>query len=118
MVITIFLDVYGSALEKRVQKELGIKHPYYSICKKGLRFVFLDSNDVALYSRSADSHEGKAAKELYENLKKTNKNYAQTYNGTLGEKQVEWLSSVIDKAQKKNQMVVCFAHMPFLPCNI
>lgn len=113
-----FLDTYGTEKEQQVEKILGREAPYYSKCKHGIRFLFLDSNDVGVLSRSAESPEGKKVREMLKQFKAEKCNNAFEWNGTIGEKQQEWMLHQVAKSQKKNQMVFCFAHMPLMPISI
>lgn len=113
-----FIDVYGSKAQNEALKILGVKKPYYSFVKNNIRFIFLDSNDLALYSRGENTPEGKEIRALYNKLKAEKARSASKYNGTLSQKQIDWMVKLIEKSQKKNQQVICFAHMPLLPTNI
>ncbi len=110
-----FLDVYGSKTQKEVMKTLGVKKPYYSFVKNNVRFIFLDSNDLAIYSRGEDAPEGKEIRALYKKLKAEKNKAAHKHNGTLSQKQIDWMTKLIKKSQKKGQQVICFAHMPLQP---
>lgn len=113
-----FLDCYGTPLETDVQEAMGMKTPYYCVQKRGIRFLFLDSNDLAVHSRSEQTPEGREARALLEELKERHCNYAYDFNGTLGKVQREWLLSQIKQAEKKGQTVICLAHMPLQPMDI
>lgn len=113
-----FLGTYGTELEAQVEKVIGREAPYYAHTKHGVRFLFLDSNDVGVLSRSADSPEGKRVREMLAHLKAEGANNAYEWNGTLGTEQEKWLLREVQKAHRKHQMVFCFAHMPLMPLSI
>ncbi len=110
-----FLDFYSTPKQDSVLKILGVKKPYYSFVKNNIRFIFLDSNDLALYSRAENTPEGKEARALYNKLKAEKNKAGHKYNGTLSQKQIDWMVELIEKSQKKGQQVICFAHMPLQP---
>ncbi len=113
-----FLGTYGTSKQAQVEKELGLEAPYYSKCKHGIRFLFLDSNDIGVLSRSADTPEGRQAREMLKHCKERQFNNAFEWNGTLSQLQQEWLLGQVQTAQRKHQMVICFAHMPLQPSTI
>ena len=110
-----FLDVYGTKTQKETLKTLGVKKPYYSFVKNNVRFIVLDSNDLSLYSRDENTPEGKEIRELYNKMKAAKIKNASKYNGTLSQKQIDWMIKLIEKSQKKGQQVICLAHMPLRP---
>lgn len=113
-----FLEAYGSPLETDVQEMMEMETPYYSVQKRGIRFLFLDSNDLAVHSRSPQTPEGEEARELLSQLRAEHCGYACDFNGTWGKEERQWVLSQIEAAQKKGQMVFCLAHMPLQPMDI
>lgn len=113
-----FLGTYGTELEAQVEKTIGREAPYYAHTKHGVRFIFLDSNDIGVLSRSADTPEGIRAREMVAQLKAESANDAHEWNGTLSTEQQNWLLRQVQKAQKRHQMVFCLAHMPLMPLDI
>jgi len=121
-----------------LQKKLGIpfvKEPcgdlvgYYSSVKNGVRFVVLDSYDIALMGRcEKTSNKHREATEI---LKANNPNFPAhenspegmnglakrfvAFNGGIGQMQLEWLRNTLSEARKKGDKVIILSHQPILP---
>ena len=54
---------------------------------------------------------------MYNALKAEGASNAQTWNGGVGDKQLEWLRSVLKKSAKTNEQVILIGHMPLYPEN-
>jgi manganese-dependent ADP-ribose/CDP-alcohol diphosphatase len=96
---------------------LGMKNQYYDFAEKGWRFVVLDTNDLSLYANEPGSAKYQQAEKMYNQLKASGANNAQTWNGGVGSEQMTWLHNVLKKSAKKNEKVVVIGHHPVYPAN-
>lgn len=96
---------------------LGMSNQYYDFGYAGWRFVVLDTNDISLYANAEGSDKYRQAQTMYNELKDSGAINAQTWNGAVGSEQLAWLHDVLNKAAKKNEKVIVFAHMPVSPEN-
>ena len=87
---------------------------YYDFAIKGWRFVVLDGNDVSFHAHPEGSVEYKHAAEFYE----SNNIESPKWNGAIGEAQLVWLESVLQKAEKAKESVALFCHFPLYPDNV
>lgn len=110
-----YLGPYGSGEQRCVLEELGISEPYFSVVKNGYRLLFLDSNDISVYSRARESPEYEEAVALLDSLKESGAANARQYNGAIGKAQREWMVQELSGAERRGESVICFAHMPLMP---
>jgi manganese-dependent ADP-ribose/CDP-alcohol diphosphatase len=101
---------------RKLLKRLGLERGYYTFEKKGVRFIVLDTQDIAIQGGwPKDSAQYKKSEEVLQTLTEQKKPNAQLYNGGLGNKQLVWLDEVLENAEKKNQDVIVFGHLPLWP---
>lgn len=99
-----------------VMEKLGMKKAYYDFKKGKIRFVVLDTNDISLMGGWPEASSNyQSAKDALEHMKEQDIVNAMEYNGAIGIAQMQWLTGVLDDAQKKKQKVVIFGHHPLLP---
>jgi manganese-dependent ADP-ribose/CDP-alcohol diphosphatase len=95
-----------------------------------LRFVVLDTYDIALGGRCENSStKRKLAEALLEknnpNFSKGNENSPEgmeglmrrfvAFNGAIGEIQMQWLRDTLEAAKQSNEKVIILSHQPLLP---
>eukprot|EP00124_Ichthyophonus_hoferi_P004998 Ihof_evm1s634 gene=Ihof_evmTU1s634 len=85
-------------------RELDLKTPYYSFVLKDWRFIVLDTQDMSL-NWPATSSNHIMAKGWVEKG-------SLPWNGGLMKDQMEWMLREFDDAQKANQKVIVFGHIP------
>ena len=90
---------------------------YYDFKQKNFRFIVLDTNDLSLYANPKDSEKYQQSQEMYNAIKAEGASNAQTWNGGIGDEQLEWLRSVLKKSAKTNEQVIVIGHMPLYPEN-
>jgi manganese-dependent ADP-ribose/CDP-alcohol diphosphatase len=137
------LHTYGNhCLYNMNRKELGEKlglpfviEPcgelagYFYHVHKGVRFVIIDSYDVAIMQRREQSSEKYIQATEY--LSKNNPNFPENmnspegldglerrfvgFNGAVGKVQLSWLRNTLVEAQKSNEKVIIISHQPIIP---
>jgi manganese-dependent ADP-ribose/CDP-alcohol diphosphatase len=103
---------------EEVVEILGMPNQYYEFRREGWRFVVLDTNDISLYANPEGSEKYELAEEMYAELKQSGAVNAQTWNGAVGEEQMEWLRGVLAGARRRDEKVIIFSHMPVYPKNV
>lgn len=96
---------------------LDMPNQYYDFKQKNFRFIVLDTNDLSLYANPKDSEKYQQSQEMYNAIKAEGASNAQTWNGGVGDEQLEWLRSVLKKSAKTNEQVIVIGHMPLYPEN-
>ena len=96
---------------------LGTKKGYYDFTVGRWRFVVLNGTDVSRYANPPDSRKHEQAKAMMDELRKLRRPNLAYYNGALGDGQIAWLNGVLDAADKAEQRVILFCHMPVFPDN-
>ncbi len=101
---------------RTVTAKLNLKKPYYDFQSHDMRFIVLDTMDVAVTGGwdedSANFMQGQA---MLQKLKASGASNAQPWNGGIGTEQKTWLTQVLKDADNKNQKALVFAHMPIMP---
>lgn len=90
--------------------KLDMKNFYYSYSLKGWRFIVLDGTDYMKASLKLHPEYSPEKLDEYRAMAKSNNNYE--WNGAIGIEQQKWLSLQLDSAQKMNEKVILFCHMP------
>lgn len=98
---------------EKVLPALNMKKGYYTFQKEGWQFIFLNGNEITFNSNNEKTV--KLAEQTVQELKAKNLPNAHTWNGGLGDKQIQWLQKQLDKAEQKDRKVVLFCHYPLLP---
>ena len=92
------------------------KSGFYSFVYQGFRLVFLNGNEVSIYS----THSKKiiaAANDMISNLRKAGEPNGLIHNGAIGADQLVWLDSQLREAESAAQKVIIFCHFPVWPVN-
>ena len=106
------LSVEKSQFEN-VPGKLNLNKTWYSVTKKGWRFIFLNGNDITFHSNNKEIV--KNAEEITSKLKDEGKPNYYDWNGGIGSTQMEWLNEELQNATDKKQKVAVFCHYPLLP---
>ena len=101
-------------LKAKVPAALGLTSRYYQFRHHGYRFIALDGNDVSLHAYPAGDPRHKAAKAVHEKLP----DGTPTWNGALGQAQLDWLKKALAEAKRAGERVILFCHFPVYPENV
>ncbi|MFB3879637.1 MAG: metallophosphoesterase [Armatimonadota bacterium] len=94
---------------------LGLTAPYYSFAADKWRFVVLDCSDVSVEGGWPEGSEHyRQGRDWLEQLKREASPNAETWNGGIGEEQLQWLKQQLAEAKAERQRVIVFGHMPVL----
>jgi manganese-dependent ADP-ribose/CDP-alcohol diphosphatase len=112
-----------------VKEPCGDLVGYSSHVHDGVRFIVIDSYDVALMKRCEESSQKR--KQAAEILSKNNPNFPENenspeglegeakrfvaFNGAVGKPQLDWLRETLSEARECNEKVVLLSHQPILP---
>lgn len=95
-----------------VVARLGMPGQYYELSQGAWRFVVLDTNEISLYANEAGSADYQRAQRMLEELRAAGAPNAQSFNGAVGRRQLNWLRSVLSDSRAAGQRVLVFGHMP------
>ncbi len=104
----------ADSLKALVPAKMNLKNRYYSFETSGWRFIVLDGNDLSFYGNT-DSLKLQQTDSLFTLKENAEKKYAQTYNGGLSSKQLNWVEKELNSAVEKNQNVGFYCHFPANP---
>lgn len=93
----------------------GMDRPYYAFDQPGWRLLVLDTNEVGVIEYPPGSPEAAAGEALLARLRDESRQNANTWNGTLGAGQREWLAEQLERADADGLRVAIFAHHPVYP---
>lgn len=92
----------------RVPERLGVPAGYCEFEHSGVRWLLLDTSEIATYRHSAGTAAAQTASETMERLKATRAENAKPWNGGISEAQLTWLDERLAAAD--------LAHVPVLIC--
>ena len=101
-------------LKDSVMKKLNLRSRYYDFAVKKYRFIVLDGNDISFHAYPKESDAYQETLLYYQQ----NKIDSPEWNGALGQQQLIWLRSVLNKACQSDEKVILFCHFPVYPENI
>ena len=97
---------YGMPRQDSVMVAMGISSPYYSIrTGKGIRCIFIDSNDISFQSTATGSVGRETAQCMLTSLKTAGLPMAAKYNGMLSDRQKKWLEAEIEAAEWDGEQI-------------
>ncbi len=112
-----------------VQEPCGDLVGYHSYVHDGIRFVVLDTYDIAKLQRCPNT--SCKYREACDILQRSNPNYPRAenspsglnglarrfvaFNGAVGPVQLAWLRDTLTTARAKEEMVILLSHQPILP---
>ncbi|MBP2168397.1 3',5'-cyclic AMP phosphodiesterase CpdA [Erwinia toletana] len=99
------------------QPALPLPKHYYQFSLPGYRFIVIDGNDVSLYCNVANGDSHAQARAWLTTLQADGRLQAQSWNGAVGEQQLEWLEHNLQQAQVAGEIVLVFGHYPLTPDN-
>lgn len=108
-------DYNGVGNERILYKKLDIKADYYSFKKKDWVFIFLNTNEISDYANPSDTEKAQELSAMLQQIELSGGRQGASYNGGIGKKQLQWLNSQLQKAEKAHHKVLIFAHHPLFP---
>lgn len=91
------------------------KNAYYAFTKKDWLFVVLNTNDISTYAYPKSSTKWKQSDSTIHTLKNQNRTNTKSWNGGIGDEQLNWLNNTLKLADSKKLKVILFGHHPFYP---
>lgn len=101
----------------QVREHLKNKNGYFEFERDNMAFIVLDGTDLSTFAFPQGSGYYNKALATYEEIKKKGLNNAFMWNGGIGNKQLNWLETRLNEADKLKNKVVIFCHWPLLPEN-
>lgn len=88
---------------------------YYSVRKKGYRFIMLDTCDLGVLEYPEGSPKWQKGRELLDSMRQNNAINAYYWNGGIDDEQMQWMDTELSEAVKNDERVILFAHHPVFP---
>lgn len=98
-----------------VMATYGMDRPYYAIDQPGWRLLVLDTNEVGVIEYPPGSPQAADGEAMLARLRDEGRPNANSWNGTLGAGQREWLAGQLERAAADDLRVAIFAHHPVYP---
>jgi predicted phosphodiesterase len=96
-----------------VPKKLGMPSKYYDFKIKNWRFICLDGNDLSFIAYPKGTGKYRESEKYYQDKKIK----SPKWNGGVGQKQMEWLRGVLQRAESAEEKVMLFCHFPVYPAD-
>ena len=93
---------------------LDIERSYYDFAVGRWRFVVLDGMDVNVIDAGAGPEQRRRVQEFLDDHPRARGRLKTVYNGGIGREQVQWLASVLARADRDGERVALFCHLPVL----
>lgn len=100
-----------------VVRTAGMPAAWYDFAHGGVRFVVLDGNDVSTFAPPEGDPRRALAEERLAALQARGAENAQSWNGSLSDAQVAWLTERMDAARDAGERVIVLCHYPVYPAN-
>jgi manganese-dependent ADP-ribose/CDP-alcohol diphosphatase len=105
-------DYKGITDNNALYAKLNMPAEYYAFKKKDWIFVMMNTNEVSTYANNTGTWKEQELKVITDSVLKATGKKAKNYNGGLSSKQLNWLDSSLNTAQKNKQKVLIFSHHP------
>jgi len=99
----------------RVPARLGLTQRQYVLEQAGWSVVVLDTNDVSVYAHPESTAAHGEAVAAFQRLANTGARNAQTWNGALSDRQLQWMEAACQSAARAGRRVIVVAHHPVYP---
>ncbi|MBK9389125.1 MAG: metallophosphoesterase [Bacteroidetes bacterium] len=103
--------------KRRLPAEYIKKPGYYSFSYNSFRFIFLNGNEISVYSTN-NKAKISDAEALLDTMKKKKELNAVEWNGGLSMKQLAWLDGQLKNAALKKEKAFIICHFPVFPENV
>ena len=101
----------SDTLKDKLMEKLSLRSRYYDFAVQDYRFIILDGNDISFHAHPKETEAYKDAVFFF----RKNDIDSPEWNGAIGKKQLTWLRSLLDKANKTNEKVILMCHFPVYP---
>lgn len=108
-------DYRGGSTSRWLVNQLQMPATYYTQSQGNWTFVFLDTNDLSVYTCQNDSINKDELMDLLAQLEKTKAPQNENWNGGIGKQQLQWLDGILTQCEKESRNVVLFSHHPLYP---
>jgi manganese-dependent ADP-ribose/CDP-alcohol diphosphatase len=99
----------------RVVSMLGMPHDYYMIRHSGVRFLMMDTTELASYKYPEGLPQSKESKELMKEISKEKTTGGESLEGGVSIAQLGWLDRELTAADHVKEPVIICGHHPVLP---
>lgn len=112
-------DYVGVKDNQVLYNKLLMPSDHYSLDfpRLGIQFLFLNSNEISLYSNVLDTDKQVELDAIKTKLKAENRKNNYSWNGALSNGQLNWLDKKLKLARADNMKVIICMHHPLYPDN-
>ena len=105
------------SLKQKVGGKIANEKGYYSIEKGNMVFMVVNGMDISVGAHPEGTKNHVQALEMMTAMETEGANNVKPWNGAVGEEQLAWMESVVQKAEKEGKHVIALCHYPLLPEN-
>ena len=99
----------------RVRDMLGMPAAYYQQSFGGIRFIVLDTTEIALFSSNPGDPRHDEAMAMLDALKAKGAPNARDWNAGMSAAQIAWLEEVLRQAEAAGERAILLGHYPLHP---
>ena len=104
-------------LKEKVGEKMDNEKGYYSFEKGNMVFMVVNGMDISMDGHPEGTKNHEQALEMMEMMETKGANNVKPWNGAVGEEQLAWMESLVQKAENEGKHVIAFCHYPLLPEN-
>lgn len=94
---------------------MGLERGYYDVVRDGWRFIMLNGTEVSTYAYPEGHPQQRIAQQMLEGVERQGLPQAYSWNGALGDIQLQWLEDRLAYAAGRREKVVLICHFPVFP---
>ncbi len=106
----------ADSLKSKVPAKLGLSSPYYTVDLGDWLCIILNGDDLG-FKALQDESQTRERDSLVAHLKRQHRSNVSEWNGGLSRKQMQWLQSSLEQAQKDGRKVLVMSHFPVYPAS-
>ena len=105
---------YEAAPRSILKEKFGLDNLYYDFALKGWRFIVLDTCEFGYLACRHNPEENQKVQQFCDHLNALGALNAKPWQGTMTQKQIDWLDERLSFADKNNEKAIVFGHYPVL----
>lgn len=107
----------ADSLKQEVGEKMNNKNGYHAFEIGNMVFMVVNGMDVSVGGHPEGTKNHEQALQMMAGLESSGANNVKPWNGGVGKEQLEWMKSIVAKAEKEGKKVIAFCHYPLLPEN-
>jgi predicted phosphodiesterase len=107
----------ADSLKLQVGEKMNNEDGYHSFEIGNMVFMVVNGMDISMGGHPEGTKNHEQALQMMASLETKGANNVKPWNGGVGQEQLGWMESLVEKAEKEGKRVIAFCHYPLLPEN-